>query len=373
MSGRPRFFVDEEPELAARLSDYLAGLAGDLERQKWKAGVAALVLSGGYGRGEGGVFRESADSPPQLYNDVEFFLFLNPGADRGAVAQWCSRHEREGTAQLGVDVEFKCDDLGALSSGPPTMFWHDLLQGHHVVWGKMDFAARARPEFRDPAMLPPEEATRLLFNRGSGLWFASCRLRKGEEDRDGFIERNQMKARLALADAVLALAGKHHGLCQERGKRIRQGGFSTPPGWEKLVAWHEEAVAFKLRPRHRRPGIRALEMAQRELVGSLLKVFLWVESQRLHRSFTEPAGYWKFRARLYPKTPPTRNVLLHLRDRIRRGEVLPLRFWGDYPRATLQRALVAALGGDIASAALLLGVPANSFEPAYQRWWARYN
>lgn len=372
MSDAVRFFVDDEPALAARLAGFLARLAADLEAQDWRGGAVALVLAGGYGRGEGGVFRASEGGTAELYNDLEFFLFLREGAD-GAAADWCAKWERDGTAELGIDVEFKREGAGAVTAGAPTMFLHDLVQGHRVVWGETALLAGAPETLRDPRRLPASEATRLLFNRGSGLWFARLRLERGRAEDFGFIERNHMKARLALGDAVLALAGRHHGLCEERGRRIAAGGFDVPAGWARIVAWHQEGVAFKLRPRHRATEAGALAAAQAELTAAWLEVFLWVEGRRLGRVFATGEAYARGAGRLFPDTPAWRNAALNARDRLKRGEALPVRGWADYPRAALQRALVAALAGGAAAGGLCIGVSDTEFPAAYARWWARYN
>ena len=371
VSGRARFFVDDEPALAERLAGFLARLAADLEAQPWRQGVAALVLAGGYGRGEGGVFRQQPEAPAQLYNDLEFFMFLKPGADAETAAHWCEHWEQSGTLELGIDVEFKRDAAAVLRNGRPTMFWHDLLQGHGLVWGDASLLAQAPARLRDPAALPAEEATRLLFNRGSGLWFARQRLDRGQVEDAGFIERNQQKARLALGDAVLALAGRHHGLCEERERRIAAGGFPVPPSWARIVVWHTEGVAFKLRPRHRAQTCAELEVAQAELTALWLETFLWAESRRLGCSFAGPLAYAEATGRLFPAESRGRNLALHLRDRLKRGEALP--GWTDYPRAALQRALVAALANRASAAARFTGGTAADLPATYARWWARYN
>jgi hypothetical protein len=373
MSDAARFFVDEEPALAARLEDFLGRLGGDLGSRPWSAGVVALVLAGGYGRGEGGVFRAAEGAVAEFYNDLEFFLFLGPGADAAEAARWCEGWEKSGTAELGIDVEFKREAAGVVAVGEPTMFLHDLVQKHRLVWGDARLLADAPARLRDPAAVPASEATRLLFNRGSGLWFARQRLEAGRVEDFGFVERNHMKARLALGDAVLALAGRHHGRCEERGRRIAAGGFETPPGWAKIVTWHAEGVAFKLRPRHRAKDAATLAAAQAELTAAWLEVFLWVEGRRLGRSFATPTDYAAGGGRLFPATPRLRNVALHARDRMKRGEALPIGGWMDYPRAALQRALVAALAGGAEAGARRLGVAEEEFAAAYARWWGRYN
>ena len=65
------YFLENEPALAERLDDFLGKLAERLAAPPAASAVAALVLSGGYGRGEGGVFR-GLDGVAALYNDLEF-------------------------------------------------------------------------------------------------------------------------------------------------------------------------------------------------------------------------------------------------------------------------------------------------------------
>jgi hypothetical protein len=370
----PRYIVEDEPSLVSLLDGFLAELAADIAGQPWWNPAHALVLAGGYGRGEGGVFRTAADAPARLYNDLEFYLFLGSRSAGQAASGWCHRWEREGTARLGIDVEFKILSAAAFARAAPSMFYFDLLQGHRLIQGNPQVMAAAPAHLRQAALIPLSEPARLLFNRGSGLLYAQWRLEQGEQMEDGFVERNLAKARLALGDAVLAAAGRHDGSCRERARRLAAGGFPVPDGFAEIMHWHQQGVDFKLCPRHRQPGLPALKEQHRELVRRWLEVFLWLESRRLGRPLTRPDDYVGFPGRLFPHESVVRHLLLHLRDRLRRGAALP--GWTDYPRAALQRALVVALaagpGAETRAAGLLASDEAN-WRDSYRRWWACYN
>ena len=372
MSGQ-RYVLEPEAALQATLDGFLARLAADLGGQPFCRGVAALVLGGGYGRGEGGVFRATESGRAELYNDLEFFVFARDRSARAALAAWCHRWERDGTADLGIEVEFKILPADVFATAEPTMFYFDLLQGHRLVWGGAEVLANAPAALRDPARLPLSEPTRLLFNRGSGLLFARWRLEERPDDADGFVERNHAKARLALADAVLAAAGQHDGSCRQRARRIAQGGFPAPPGFSQLQAWHVEGVRFKLQPRHRHPGAALLIAENRALSAAWLETFLWLESRRLGVPIQSGSDYLGLRDRLFPATSRYTNILLHVRDRIRRGAALPA--WPDYPRGALQRALVAAHSPGLGEpdAAECIGELRAAWRGAYRRWWGCYN
>jgi hypothetical protein len=371
------YFPGHAPELATSLDSYLAELAIRLGAASFAPAVTVLALGGGYGRGEGGIFHPAPGTPPALYNDLEFYIVLHDASATGAAHAWSDAEAHRGEVAVGIEVEFKILSAAALESARPSMFYYDLVVGHRLVWGDAAFLPSLLPRLGDPAQIPAHEATRLLFNRGSGLFYAQCALALHDSRvADGFVERNHAKCRLALADAVLALNGRYHGSCRERTRRLVEPLAHLPPQWPTLQAWHREGVEFKLHPRHRAPDAAILRTAQEELTETWRNVFRWVEGHRLGRTFATDEDYVTYPGRLLPEFPAAKNLLLHLRDRLRRGGALPV--WTDYPRATLQRALVSALAGGetgLKPAAKILGSSEDvaAVERAYRNWWRYYN
>ncbi len=375
------YFPEEAPELALRLDRFLSGLATRLAAAPFASQVTALVLAGGYGRGEGGVFRAGGGGEPQLYNDLEFFLLLGDPSIEPLAAEWCRRESHAGDVELGIEVEFKLLAASALATGEPSMFYYDLVAAHRLVWGDERFLAGLPPRLKDPALIPAHECTRLLFNRGSGLFYCRCALAADADPRvsDGFVERNHAKVRLALADAVLAINGRYHFSCVERERRLAEPLALVPPDWRVIGAWHADGVEFKLRPRHLRPERVRLNGEQAKLARVWLRTFLWAEGIHLQRVFADAPAYADVAGRLHPHSRAIRNLLLHVRDRVRRGGGLP--GWTDYPRAALQRALVRLVdpdsgAGELKQAGEALGGVAPAWpdlEAAYVRWWRCYN
>lgn len=376
------YFPGEVPALAARIDTYLGGLANRLSAENFAPAIDALLLAGGYGRGEGGVFIAAPGATPALYNDLEFYLLLRDPAAEPDAHIWCEREEREGTAALGIDVEFKRLATAALTGAEPSMFYYDLVVGHRLVWGDAGVLARLPDRLRDPRLIPAHEATRLLFNRGSGLFFCRSALATPADRRvtDGFIERNHAKVRLALADTVLAYNGRYHASCRVRAERLAEPLPALPPAWDRLRAWHAEGVEFKLHPRHRQPGRPELEAAQHELASAWRDLFLWLEGRRLGREFPDAKAYADAPGRFFSHTPVWRNLLLRLRDRRTRHGALPM--WTDYPRGALQRALIlltdpASGPVEWARVARWIGCAPVSeisrLEQSYLHWWRFYN
>ena len=375
-----RYFPSDEPALEEKLDRYLRGLGERLSRQVWAGDVALLLLGGGYGRGEGGIFRDTEDAAPELYNDLEFYLVLKGSSLTGTARNWCAEEAHCGEKETGIEIEFKIVPLSAFQKAAPSMFYYDLLSGHRLILGDPALLDLLPNRLRNAADIPPHEATRLLFNRGAGLLFCQRKLAEaGELAPAGFIERNHAKVRLALADAVLALNGRYDRSCLVRHERLGEALPHRPPDWERLVTWHADGVAFKLRPRHEYPSREALLARQSELVTAWRGVFLWLESIRLRKPFVSAEEYSSCDGRLFPDTSIVHNFLLHFRDRLRRGT--PMHGWLDYPRAALQRALLLLLEPTSPSAQLrsarLLSLPAHSplaeTLDAYRLWWLRYN
>ena len=372
-----RYFPGGPPELREKLGRFLARLATSLGAQPFAEKAAFLLLAGGYGRGEGGIFQAAENAPAQLYNDLEFYLVLKDASAMTAAGRWCHEEAHRGEEETGIEVEFKTLTLAALRGAEPSMFYYDLLAAHGFVWGDAALVAALPSRLRDPALIPAHEAARLLFNRGTGLFFCQCKLADNSADVDSvFIERNHAKVRLALADAVLALNGRYHFSCRMRHGRLAETLAQTPPNWPQLKDWHASAVEFKFHPRHENAARETLRARQDELVTAWTEVFLWLESIRLRHDFRAPADYAAWTGRLFPEFPPARNFLLHLRDRLRRGT--PPRGWLDYPRAALQRTLLAllqSLPSPTAAHLLALSATASADEihAAYRRWWSFYN
>ena len=145
------------------------------------------------------------------------------------------------------------------------MFTYDLAAGHRTVFGDEQL-------FNDcthhlvPGQIPLHEATRLLFNRCSGLLLARDYLRMDtltDEAKD-FIGRNHAKAQLAFGDALLTAFGQYHWSCTERHQRLEKLSVSEAPPWLAEVRKHHAAgVDFKLHPR-RSEGTKA-EFEQRQV------------------------------------------------------------------------------------------------------------
>lgn len=366
----PLFFDGDFPELRQRLEAYLDRLGREATDT---AGFRALLLAGGYGRGEGGVFFPSGGAEPRLYNDLEFYLFSEK-VGSAPISSWVHL----GETTLGIEIEFKTLAPAAMEQAEPSMFYYDLLSRNVFVAGKESWLESLPARLRSASEIPAVEASRLLVNRGMSL-LCCRRWASGELDLPSdFCARIIAKLKLALADAVLCLQGRYHWSCRERNRRLAMPSEAdTPPDWKQLVEWHLEGVAFKLRPEIPDLPASAWQEPLENIINVWLHTFLWIEGRRLESEFRSASGYINFSGKIFPHEPPLKNLLRQLRDR-RRFPHLP---WSglDHPRAQIWKALVALLCGDasaIGSAAGLLGrsggKSAVQLEERLRDFWKSY-
>ncbi|RYD35579.1 MAG: hypothetical protein EOP86_08125 [Verrucomicrobiaceae bacterium] len=397
MSAPVFFTIDGSPALEDRLAA-VCRAAGEGACAIVPANrLQAMLLGGGYGRGEGGVLHEAGTDHP--YNDLEFFVFIKgpvPLSDRQFRAAFDQLGHRL-TEEIGIEVEFKIYSLERLQAGETTMFHYDLASGHRVVSRcgsatEAEIQAACAPHLA-AERIPLHEAARLMMNRCSGLLYAARRLRAadfGPEDAD-FTARNLAKLRLALGDILLAGRRQYHWSCRERHRRLMEDSFfameAAPEGVSsaQLRAWHEQGVAFKLRPRHSRESREALAAAHRELMAGAWAVWRWLEARRLGRGAGQPADYAADPGSKCPETLALKNTLVRLRAfgpaawvrDVLKGRAM------RYPREALFRTLPVLLWGpdplprkDLDWCGSLLHAPVPDWSggvAAYERLWRRFN
>ncbi len=378
----PRFTIDGSPELESSLAG-TCDRVGAVARRIIPGGrLGALVLGGGYGRGHGGVLKTPEGDQP--YNDLEFYVFTrgNRLADERRYAGVLGGAETTLSQAAGLHIEFKLESLERLQRAPVSMFSYDMVSRHRVVLGEPDFFRKCE-DHREAAAIPSAEATRLLFNRCTGLLLCRERFQKpgfGPAEGD-FVYRNIAKAWLALGDAILALRHQYHWDCRERQRRLRGLTAAGDESWFKeVVELHDRGIKFKLYPLRTTLGAEELEALHAQASQLALKVWLWLESQRLGCSFSTPRDYCLSRVPKCEIAPAWRNYLLNVK--MFGGRPVFDRMAWRYPRERLLNSLPLLLwnGSQFGPAEARhlqaqLRTPASDwggFVDAYKTIWARY-
>lgn len=310
-----RFTLDGSDALENHLAEIckrvLAGVKESVPSNK----LEALVLGGGYGRGQGGVLRTASGDAP--YNDLEFYIFISGARilnERRFLEDVNGLGERL-SSEAGLHVEFKIDSLPRLRRSPITMFSYDLVSGHRILFGD-EHVFSGCEHHRRAETIPLSEATRLLFNRCTGLLLAKELLRQlalTQEDAD-FIGRNLAKAQLALGDALLTAYGQYNWNCLERRRLLSEPGpASGPLCLAEIRSHHCAGVEFKLHPEQINRPIASFQ-AEHDAISCLAQqVWLWLENRRLQNGFSSIHDYAFSNVAKCPGSPSSRNALLNAR------------------------------------------------------------
>src|SRR4051794_15412783 len=158
------------------------------------------------------------------------------------------------------------------------MFTYDLVSRNRFIFGNGDLLQGCEPHLRAD-LIPPHEATRLLFNRCSGLLLADDLLRHETlpPEQTDFVERNQAKARLAFGDAVLAVSGRYHWSCRERRDRLDKLTLPESMPWLPEVRHHHKAgVEFKLHPHFSFAAKPQLQAQHLQITTLARQLWLWL-------------------------------------------------------------------------------------------------
>ena len=192
--------------------------------------LGGVVLGGGYGRGEGGVFEGPEPGAVRLSNDLDFYAVSEEGASSADLARIEAALRPVGenwTARLGVDADFCVKTPWRLYHDRERLMVQELVRGYCDVAGRSGAELFRAVERRGAGALPWSEAVRLLANRGAGLLLAREKERGAE-----FTVRNLNKCVLGAGDARLIARGDYRWAAEERAGALGDGLYSRALAWK---------------------------------------------------------------------------------------------------------------------------------------------
>jgi predicted nucleotidyltransferase len=295
--------------------------------------LRSLLLVGSYARGDGGATANGA------YNDFDLVAVVP--RDDAALRAELARFGDEWTARLGVHVDVWPFEERKLTAIPPTLFWLDVsLGGVRVLAG--DRSVDEHLHKIAPRDVPLSECGRLLANRAVGLAISNL---EGSGATDESLARHAHKAALACGDVRLLAADRYGPSLRTRLAELEHL-EDAPEIGPALVAAYREAVIYRSRPDAWSPPegkrVAAWYAEACEAIGEWHFGF---EAWRIGAP-TSPAGFARFRGRLYDELPDVRaggSLPAAIRATLK-GKA-PLRPYVGHPRERLARAAVAIAYG----------------------------
>jgi hypothetical protein len=286
-----RFSIFQYNDLVNKKVNQDLGVITEKLTRAFGGNIAALVLVGGFGRGEGAVLIENGQVRP--VNDYDLAMIIDQPCDLGCIGEI----RRDLAQRLGAWwVDISTYTVTKLRRLHYTMYAYDLKYGSQVIYGNPSLLSLI-PEM-DPQKMPLVEAEVQFFTR---LWcflgpFSTRFLGQQPTDEEKFFLANQLsKALLACSDALLILNGLYHPSYAERLCRFEVAFRDR----DDLLPLIREATEFKLHPT-RDIGYNVVErwFQVRRLFLSTMWNFV---SQMYERRFQDWQAYaWRYRNN--PKT-----------------------------------------------------------------------
>lgn len=293
--------------------------------------LAALLLVGGYARGEGGRQGDGPDAAP--FNDYDLVAVLRSSDPEGRALTAIAASDA--TRKVGLEVDLWPITVAELRVAPPTLFWLDVALGSvRVLLGDPSVLdGVARITVRD---VPLEEAARLLANRATGL--ALSRL-EDDATRDPMrAARHVYKAIIACGDARLLAAGAYSAKVVDRAaalERLADRGLVNAD----LAGAYRAAAMFRARP-DRFPIPADMKRWFDEHCRCIGVWHMGFESFRLGTQLTPLAFAWR-RASIYPRKVDGFQIGLPAALRAFMKKQAALFPYVGHPRERLARASVS--------------------------------
>ncbi len=342
--------------------------------------ITALILGGGYGRGEGGVFLEKGQE--QLFNDYDLFVIISNCSrkKRNKIFQRLQKVSHELEQVISIEVDFSVPlRENEICDLPFYLIWYELKNGYQIFYGDEQILVQM-PDY-EGSEIPIMEGLKLLLNRAAGLLLAQRRIEHRSQlncdDRE-FVFRNIQKAIQAAGDAYLMTKNNYHYSYQNRQKLLTKYSEDEIIDKNDFIELYHKSIQYKLKP-------FSIENSMSQLKELLDKIFPVYEQFYL-KAFAEYFGSQKLDWQEYLELISSHSTNDSFKDRLK-NIYLNLRidglrnpawkWYARYPRYRLFFAVPFVIFSALEKNSNLDPVlPSNievNSEKAFLQLWQRYN
>lgn len=294
------FSITAEPALEKKIEEDL-GLIRDAILSVLGRHAISILLTGGYGRGEGGIIWKDGNCFP--VNDYDLVV-VTKNMFLPMFLRYRSKIHRLGnelTEELGLGIDLALIREKSLRSMTPNILWYETQRGHYVVWGEVDIV-KELPRW-EPQDIPWCEGTRLLLNRGAMLLVAKSIFNKSHSITQGELQTiltAAWKAVLSWGDSVLLMSGEYDYRYKKREAVIQNlSSLNEVPHGDTLSELYSQAIHYKFFQESAEIQATGIGEWLSDMIKRHEAVFQWFEEKRLGR----PIANWKEYATWVPKLP----------------------------------------------------------------------
>lgn len=304
--------------------------------------LLAVILTGGYGRGEGTAYLSEGKEVP--FNDYDMIVVAKKSHQHQAQIP---KLEENLSLRLGLPVDLYLHSPRSLKNSEFSLMNTEIKYGHKVVYGDQKIL-NLMPKF-SLQKIPLEEGSRLLMNRGKLLLDIDLRLKEkeplGSQERLKFA-KFLMKNTLAFGDCLFMAARKYQLSYAQKSAQIGLLAKElAPPDSDWIIKQYHEAVAFKNSGGSKWLKIEDLHSRFKKTKEIYLNFVLWYEGVRLAQQLNSFEDYVKLLPKRQPLQPTQHaRAIYHNFSHLRDVMTSPsLGFSWVHPRFRLLAALGFAL------------------------------
>lgn len=246
MRNYGKLTIKGSTQFEAKLSNVLEDIALDIELLINKDLYEAVILIGGYGRGEGGVVVVEGEELP--HNNFDFVVISKDitQKDKDYLTFKCQRIFDDHTKVLGILVEFTVISSFKLNTCDPLVITYDMKYGHKLICGNaVSLVENKNFELEN---IPSWDVRNLIVNRGTLLVINDLMLNKDNLERKEkkIIIKHWIKAIIGYGDALLFYLGDYNYSYVEKQKRMKKQNAVS----DKFKNIYNEAMNFRFEPEY---------------------------------------------------------------------------------------------------------------------------
>ena len=246
MSSYGRLSIKGSSKLETSLSLILDNIAKDIKKHIDDDLYEAVVLIGGYGRGEGGVV--VVDNIEYPHNNFDFVVISKniSNEQKDLLEIELSRIFSKHTKDINIEVEFSIVNSDKLKNHQPLVITYDMKYGHKLIVG--DASVLKDNKNFELETIPAWDIRNLMVNRGTLLVINDLMLEKDvlSEKEKKIIIKHLVKAIIGYGDALLYHLGDYHFSYVQKEKLMKKQ-KNVNPVFKKM---YQDAMKFRFFPNY---------------------------------------------------------------------------------------------------------------------------
>ena len=261
--------------------------------------TAALILIGGYGRGEGGVVNKNGIYRP--HNNLDLLYIHNETLDKKMLKS-VDEALQNISKEYDIGIDLSAVTKKKLLTLEGLVISYDMRFGHKTLLGDSSFI-QEHGNF-SVYNIDPVDIRQLLVNRGTLLLINTLLLQKEElsTKEKKLIIKHAIKAIIGYGDALLFFHNQYHWSYAKKQSNMTKLSAID----EKTKALYTEAIAFRFKPDYETYLQKDLHRWNKELLKTLGEIHLECEKINLAKRNLSWDDY--FDVSLLKKSYPAKNM-----------------------------------------------------------------